>query len=287
MTTVATRQLETLLLIKCLGDGKANPCLPKPKRKRASCTPIRILYQLYLYQKNVDRGAWKDIRTMKETIAKNAGISRTSVTNFLNSKLFGVDLFIGIAKYGRNKGRFPANRYWLKPGIQGCLRVLEKKGFFRGIKEGGIEWRRGFEKRIENWLIPLLEKGRTFEEILKVDANMLSTKKQAKLAAVKPRKLADTTLSSKDSFTTQVDINNPVAKPNTFILQFDDLHGKLRDRLYIPDWQIKIFMMQNAPVVLASAVNETLRWTSGDWKPERMPALLQKRINEHRKRRNL
>lgn len=288
MTISATSELEAILFIKCLGDGKANPFLSDPKRKRTSFIPLEILYQIYLYQKNVDRGAWNDIHTMKETIARHVGCCRTSVTNFFNSKTIGVDIFVGVARYSKRlNGKFQANRYWLKPGIQQALQFLERKGFFKNMKKDRVKWRKGFDNRLEKWLIPLLEKGLTFSQILKGDMNILSTKNEAKLAAVEARKMAYTTLPPEDSFTTQRYINNPVAAPSFAIPEIAILHSKLKDRLHIPDWQIKNFMLTNPLCMLSAAVDETISWTSGEWQPKRMPALIQKKLNEKRNRRNI
>ncbi len=285
MSNLSENQLEKILFIKCLGDGKANPFLENPKRKRISFTPILILYQMYLLQKNVHRGVWKDIHTMKETIAEYSGVSRTSITNFFNSR--EVDLFIGIARYSkRENGRFSVNHYWLKPGIFEAMAFLERKGFFKGIKTDLMKWRIYFDKRLESWLIPLLEKGLDFRKILKGEVNILSTKNKAKLAAVEPAKLAGTTLPPEESFTTHRHLNNPVVKPVFFYSEFETLHANL-ERLHIPEWQRKIFIMHNAPAILAAAAEEAERWTRGDWKPLRMTALLQKRINEHGSRRKL
>lgn len=280
----AQRQLETILLIKSLGDGKANPFLDKPKRKRISFTPLWIVYQIHLYQKNVDRGKWKDIHTMKETIAANAGISRTSVTNFFNSKIIGSDLFVGIARYlKRTKGKFQSNRYWLKEGIAEALHFLERKGFFKNFKSDPVKWRKGFEARLESWLIPLLEKGLTLEQIFKGELSIRSQLSTAKLSVVEPPKLAYTTLPPEESFTTHRHLDNPVAIADFEIPEIGILHGKLI-RLDIPKWQIKNFMLHNSLSILSAATDNTIKMTNGGWQPDRMPALLQSNINRYEKR---
>jgi hypothetical protein len=54
-------QLEAILFIKYLGDGKANPFLDKPKRKRTSYRKLELLYHFFIEQKNVQKGYWTDI----------------------------------------------------------------------------------------------------------------------------------------------------------------------------------------------------------------------------------
>lgn len=276
---LSQQQLETLLLVKCLGDGKGNPFLPKPKRKRISFTPLEILYQIFLYQKNVDRGKWTDIHTMKETIASHAGMCRTSITNFFNSKTLGTSFFVGVARNSkRQNGKFQSNRYWLKPGIKEVLIFLERKGFFKGIKKDRLKWRKWFDNRLEKWLIPLLEKGLTLRQIFKGEMNILSTKKHAKLAVVEPAKLAYTT----QELTTQRHLENPVV--SSLYAKFEDVQTKLEKRLQIPKWQIKIFTMRNSLGVLSLAVDNTIRMTNGDWQPKRMEALLQSNIKQYHAR---
>lgn len=280
-----TTELDTILFIKCLGDGKANPFLPEPKRKRISFFPLEILYQIYLYQKNVDRGAWNDIHTMKETIAEHVGCSRTTVTNFFNSKTFGVDLFVGVARYSKRvNGKFQSNRYWLKPGIQEAMRILERKGFFKGMKKDRLKWRKWFDERCEKWLIPLLEKGLSFSEILKGDANILSTKNKAKLAAVETRKVADTTLPPESSlYNTKVYNDNGNPTLSVPLQAAANVVGILRDVIHIGDQEIQKLMMNNSLNALSRAAKDTIdRLDSGDRRPvHRKAAYLQSCLNRH------
>jgi hypothetical protein len=276
--------LDTILQIRYLGSGECNELLAQPKRKRSSFTPLEIVYQLYLYHKNVDRGRWVDIHPAKETIAAHCGVSRSSITNFINSKIIRTDLFFHVKRGKRINGRFEANQYALHPKIKKCFSFLERKGFFKGMKKDRVQWRKWFNTRLEKWLIPLLEKGKSLDQILNRDLNRPSTKTDAKLATVKPAKLADTTLKdSLKDLTTLRHTNNPGVAPSSILLEFQELEGQLRDRLFLPEYQVKSFLKSNSFNILSKAVSATIYWTEGEWKPRKMPAFLQHQINEHKR----
>lgn len=267
-------QLESVLLLKYLSDGKINPFLESPKRIRRSYSSFECLYQFHLYHKNLESGKWADIYTSKETIADHSGLCRATVTKFITSS--ESSLLLDVRKGIRRKGKHSPNRYSLKPEIRQAMLFLERKGFFKGMKENRQKWRRWFDQRLEKWLIPLLEKGLSFSQILKGESSMLST---AKIAAVKTPKIAATTLRS--SPTTHSHLDNPVVPPS-FLQPIGYIYGTMRDRLQIPEWQIKSFILNNNLNMLTSCVKEADLQTRGNWKPDRMCAYLQAKINKRK-----
>jgi hypothetical protein len=154
------------------------------KRPRSRNVAFKILYQLHLLQKNVDRGKWCCVYPSTETIAKWADVSQRSVIYFINST--AATCFFKVRR-GINK----SNKYFLNPWVHEMFELLERIGIMKNIKLNFETWKKTFFKRIENALIPEFHKGLSVNEVM----NKLSTKVKVKLHPKKAAKLHPTTLS--------------------------------------------------------------------------------------------
>ena len=114
----------------------------------------------------------------KKKIGKTARkVGRKSSTKFLCGE--GEVFFEKIPRYKAT------NIYKLHEWVIECFEFFEKKGMMHGIMQDFEKWRKCFLKRLDKWLLPLLEKGLPLRDIL---MNKLSTRKPLKGADPKPLK---------------------------------------------------------------------------------------------------
>lgn len=187
-----TSELETILFLRYLATGCPIKTDGTPQKVRQSTKKWGMLYQLYLLHKNVSKGKWNEIFVSIDTLAKWSGCSNSCADRFINSH--EISNLIDIKKNPiRKKGRFTTHTYCLKKNVLGAMIFLERKGFFRGMKGDYKKWRSWFNHRMDVWLIPKLEEGFTFRQILEgskiirkdqENINILSTENAPKRTAV-------------------------------------------------------------------------------------------------------
>lgn len=157
-----------------------SPSIPVSKkclRKRSAPSKIKSLYHLYQLHKNVRKRQWTAVFQGKTKIAKNAKISKRHFSEFVNSSDF---MFFGdvIKRPGTT------NQYKIHDWLFEAFEFFEKKGMMKNFRENHDLWKEVFLKRLKHWLLPLVRKGHTLNQIL---MNKISTK--TKLKGVDPKTL--------------------------------------------------------------------------------------------------
>lgn len=182
-------ELDSILFLRYFAIGSPQKEDLSEQKIRQAPKKMHLLYQFSLLHKNVEKDKWKAIFPSIDTIAAWVGCHNSTVDRFLKSP--EISHLIDIHRNARRiKGRFVTHTYSIKKNILHCIRFLEKKGFFKGMKKDPIKWRAWFNRRLDVWLIPKLEKGMTLDQILcekKIvkTLNNLSTENEDKCAAVK------------------------------------------------------------------------------------------------------
>lgn len=252
-------------LIESLIDPRA-PCSGRCQRARSSPTKIKILYHLFQLHKNIESGRWKENFQSKTRIAKSAGVGKKHFSEFVNSSDFALFGEV-IHRYGTT------NIYRLKKWVIDIFYFLEKKGMMKEFRNSFEKWKKTFLERVDKWLIPLLQKGVTFVNIL---MNKLSTKK--------PLKGGDLNLLKGVGIKPSVYIKPKGIKT---IVEDDALHPMqcvdviLSERLSFSISDRRQLFLKNAGWVLKKATSQLLyRIDSLGWKPDSNIRALQSIINE-------
>jgi hypothetical protein len=169
--------------------GLAHHIDPKNKRLRKKPSFFKTLNAIYIMQiANEKRGRFDNFPD-KETLRKNAKISRSLVTKFVTSPWIK-DFCVVIRRPNGPNKRFNSNLYRLHEPVYQWFRLMYRSGMMRGMHVDYTQWLADFTKRVNNWLLPLVEEGHTIADIYTRFVNKLSTKKSSKVAAVKPLKVA-------------------------------------------------------------------------------------------------
>ena len=270
--TKSEEQFGNVVLLKYLGFDLGN--------KRMCYSQLKILYQLHLYSKNVERQVWNHVHVSLETFANHSGLSEKSVKRFLCSDK--ADLFVDIKRGKRTKrARFTSNAYYLKKEFVEIFSFLERFGFFKGYGSGDhVKWRKGFNSRLERWLLPTLESGKELSQICHLKAKLSTTKRPAVEVAKRP---CTTNPRGLSSFTTLKDLN-PV-RLNPILEDFSFLEEALRTRLSLKEWEIRALLGKNTLPEVWYCTNEVLRWIDTGTVP-RGAGLIWSRLNKRRKERN-
>lgn len=175
--SISSNDHTNVLLIKYLLD----PVISRGKKNtriRYRPTEFKALNAMYQLNKNVIRGDWQKFACGKKKIGKAARkISTKSVTKFICGE--------GLIFFKKAKRFKATNIYELHEWVVQVFRFFEKKGMMKGIMDDFDNWRDVFLRRLNNWLLPLLEKGLTLKDVL---MNKLCTKPKLKGADPIPLK---------------------------------------------------------------------------------------------------
>lgn len=163
---------------------------PKNVRQKTKKTPFKVLNSVYLLTKNnLEKGRTEHYPS-KELIADVAGCCRSEVTKFITSEV--CEEFCHVHReFDPITKKFKANRYFLKNWVYDWFQLFWRSGMMKHFRTNHKWWISDFKKRIYNWLMPLLDAGKTVKEIYEGFVNKLSTEKPLKRAAVNPLKRAD------------------------------------------------------------------------------------------------
>lgn len=152
-----------------------NPQAPrneKIKRIRCKTSYIQILNALYQMNKNTlgIKAKWEEVAPGKKRIADVARTTRKYVTQFINSSEF--PLFCEkVIRPGAT------HIYRLQQWVVDAFKFFEVKGMMKSFIDDFDSWKTTFTKRMQKWLLPLIDKGHSLKEIL---MNKLSTKSKLK-----------------------------------------------------------------------------------------------------------
>jgi hypothetical protein len=251
-------EFTNIVMLKALGFSLG--------KSRFSYTKLKILYQLHLHNKNILRGGWNHNHVSIDTLACHAGVSRDSVKRFIESD--DSKWFVDIVHGKRTKrARFTTNSYFIKKEFVDIFSFLESQGFFKGFKsDNHIKWRKGFNNRLERWLLPLLEKGETLQSIsdrISLVKEKLSTTKSTTVNVAKST--CTTNPRGLSSFTTPKE-PNPV-RISPLLEDIAKLENALRDRLFLKDWQIRSLLGNNTIGEVMFTTNQVLGWVDKGTKP--------------------
>jgi hypothetical protein len=163
---------------------------PDNVRAKTSKTYFKVLNAIYLFTKtNLENGLTEHF-PCKETLAKKAKCSRSQITRFITSTV--CKEFCDIHReYDPETKRYKANRYYLKDWVFDLFRLFWRSGMMKHFQTKYDWWIFTFKKRIYSWLIPLLDAGKTVNQIFAGFVNKLSTENPPKRAAANPLKRAD------------------------------------------------------------------------------------------------
>lgn len=142
----------------------------------------------------------------KKRIKNTGHISRKAVTKFITGE--------GLVFFKKTRRFQATNIYKMHEWVIDVFRFFEKKGMMKGIMEDYDKWREVFLRRLNKWLLPLLEKGNTLKHIL---MNKICTKPKLKGAYPNPLKGAS-------------------IKPSGF---YESFQGIINGTLSVPSFRIK------------------------------------------------
>lgn len=154
-------------------ESLVDPHVPfsgKCERSRVSPTKIKAIYHLYQLTKNIQSGKWTSIYQGITRISKGALVSKRHLSQFVNNPDFD---FFGSVEHRPGT----TNIYRLNSWVLDLFSFFEKKGLMKHFRTDFKRWRVFFLRRINSWLIPLLQKKVTLREIL---MNKISTTKNLK-----------------------------------------------------------------------------------------------------------
>jgi len=270
-----SEEFTNIVMLKYLGFslGKTRFCYTK----------LQILYQFHLHNKNIKRGVWDHNCVSFDTLAKHAEVSRETAKRFVASE--DSKMFVDIVHGKRTKhARFTSNSYYLKKEFVEIFDFLELHGFFKGYRSGDhVKWRKGFNNRLEKWLLPKLENGETLHSIsskLSLLKTKLSTTKRASVNEAK--RACTTNPRGLSSFTTLKE-PNPV-RLSPVLEEFAKLDEALRTRLFLADWEIKALLGNNTLGELWFSTDQVLKWVDKGTKP-RGAGILWAQIKKNRLQR--
>jgi hypothetical protein len=134
---------------------------------------------------------------------------------------------------------------------------FEKKGMMKNFRKKFKEWKEVFLKRIRQWLLPLIKKGKTLYEIL---MNKLSTKKTLK--GVELKVLKGVGIKSKESFYKSIygNRNNTDDPPFPEVQEMHDVGDLLRNRLQIREGDVYMFTKSFSLNHLKRAIMMKIEW---------------------------
>lgn len=258
-----------VLLIKYL----LNPVVSrgiKSQRKRYRPTEFKTLNAMYQLNKNVGR-TWEIFACGKKTIGKTAQkIGRKAITRFICGE--------GLVFFKKTPRFKTTNIYELEKWVVDVFRFFEKKGMMQGIVQDFHKWRRNFLKRLENWLLPLLEKGHSLKDVL---MNKLSTKRPLKGADPNPLKGAGIKPSGCEAFQgskSNIEFLSPSIQ--TFIQTQQELYGRFKLR----EGDIHIFMNCYDLNHHQRAMTMGRVWLSNGLQPENPVRIYQKLLNKTKRK---
>lgn len=166
-------------LIECLAGFKD----PKNERQRLKSSHFKTLNAIYLLIRHNEKKGRQTHYPGKELISDVAKIDRSLVTEFITSK--EVELFCEV-----KRSAFRSNEYKLKEWVYQWFRLFYRSGMMRGMQDNYNRWLLDFKKRLNRWLIPLIQSGKQIREIYESVVNKLSTINPLKVAARNPLKVA-------------------------------------------------------------------------------------------------
>lgn len=244
------------------------PCIPRGKKNlriRSSPTQFKILTAIYQLRKNVLSKKWEKVAPGKAKIAKTARSSRDSVTRFINGT--------GLAFFKKTTRFKATNLYDLEPWVVKCFQFFEKKGMMKGIIQDFEKWRKTFLLRINKWLLPLLEKGFSLNDIL---MNKLSTK--TRLMSAYPEPLMSAGIKP-SGFALKGNRNNTeISVPS--ICEFDSLSKQLETELRISRSDVNTFVLHYPLSHHKRAATLALKWMANGIKPDSPVRMYQSCLNK-------
>lgn len=141
---------------------------PESKRKKIRKSPIKILYAQHLAQKHCNKKGWEEQHFSRKNLGKMAssGVSVRSVASFINDEKFK---FFGSKwdRWGEN-GRQKTNGYKMHDWVHELFNAFERCGMMKKFRTDFDEWLKTFKARLHSRFLPLLQKGLTLWEVVKV-----------------------------------------------------------------------------------------------------------------------
>jgi hypothetical protein len=250
---------------------------PKNQRKRLKTTPFKTLQAIFqIIQTNINKKRSEHYPS-KDLIADVAGICRKEVTEFITSE--EIAIFCDVQRhYDTKRKRFESNRYKLKEWVFQWFRLFWRSGMMKHFRKRYDWWLSDFKKRINKWLVPLVQKGHSIKQIYESVVNNLSTEIRLKGAAAKGLKGAGIKPSGiHEAYGTKTNIEqstNPLVKEiletvdllgNRFSLRDGDIRwvtnylnlNEIRGGITIQDQRLKNGMIPDSPIrAFMSAIKE-------------------------------
>lgn len=143
-----------LALIKCLGES--DPEIHKKNQRSVGKNLIaQCIYEVCKQNSGISCYA------SKTEIVSKTGLSKQRIQKCIKSKDF-LDIFS--VKTGRGKGH--KNHYTYRDRIIFDIwKFLDDNRYFDEMREKKVQWKKGFKKKIEGFLIPQLLAGKPLDEI--------------------------------------------------------------------------------------------------------------------------
>lgn len=211
---------------------------PENQRQRIKKSFFKVLQAIYQIMRTNENKGRSEHFPSKELIADVAGCGRRQVTDFVTSTCFSE--FCDVQRsYNKEKKRFAPNRYVLKKGIYELFVLFWRSGMMKNFRKNYDWWLSDFKKRIQNWLIPLLENGKTVREIYESVVNKSSMRKCLKGAAGKCLKgagIKSTRDIHKDSVIRETRYSEPPPLPS--FQQMNFIGSQLSTRFLLKDGDI-------------------------------------------------
>jgi hypothetical protein len=203
----------------------AEPGLGSERKRLKKCF-LRVLYQMHLLQKNVERGAWNSVFPAVATIAKWSGLSETAVHEVLRNP--GFSIFCEIQDRPGH-----TNVYRLKRWVFEFFKAFEKVGLMRGFLTDFNAFFKRFCKRCDTWFSKIVESCQSINELM----NKLSTKPKLKVQGSESLKTHPTTRPG--TFTTPRRVLEEDRKtPMPIVKEVSNLVESLRDRFKLQEREI-------------------------------------------------
>lgn len=240
------------------------------KKKKVRYSYFKILYQIYLYSKNVDRGKWTSIFPSVPTIAEHSQLDRDTVKEFTCSPAFQV-FGEKIVRTGKT------NQYRLYGWVTQLFKAFERLGMMQKFQSDFMGWKKTFCKRVNGAFLELVKKGYSLNEVM----NKLLTKRPLKSAGSKPLKSATTTYPSGTTHSGSKSNYEPGGLP-----VFDSLKkvSKAMKKVGLRDGDINQFIAKHNLAQNKRALEMMFLWKKRGMEMRNPASVYQKCLNETGKR---
>lgn len=244
----------------------------KNRRQRAKSSPFKVLNAIYLITIYNEKKGRQLHYPGKEYIADRAKIDRSLVTKVVTSIDF--ELYCDV-----KRAPFRSNEYKLKEWVFQWFRLFYRSGMMKGLQQNYKRWLQDFQKRLRRWLIPALHAGNSLKDIYDAFVNKLSTRNPLKVAAVESLKVA--AMNPAGGSTNPYGLKTNTELSDYTVLEFNELHGKMKNRLFLNEGDIRQFTFKNSLGLVKKGVDKLLyRIEKLGWKPISKVRALQKIIND-------